>query len=65
MRAVKEKEDQKISANTDAVSNLSAANVRTNQMAFPQDGIIWGDDLFNMTASVEDKCEILKKKRLK
>ena len=65
MRAVKEKEDQKISANTDSVSNLSAANVRTNQMAFPQDGIIWGDDLFNMTASVEDKCEILKKKRLK
>jgi len=41
---------------TDEVSQYSAAVARNNELSFPNDGVIWGDELFNMSASVKNKC---------
>lgn len=40
----------------DTVSVYSAAPVRDNQLEFPYDGVLWGDELFNITAQVENLC---------
>lgn len=41
----------------DSVSTYSAATARDNQLQFPYDGkTIWSDELFNMTAEVENLC---------
>lgn len=42
--------------NTDEVSTYSSAPRRHNQLVFPNDGNVWGDDLFRMTAQVENLC---------
>ncbi len=47
--------NQKI-ADADEVSQQSAATVRHNQISFPYDGVLWGDELFNMSAAVKNKC---------
>ena len=47
--------NQKI-ADSDEVSQQSAATVRRNQLSFPYDGVLWGDELFNMSAAVKNKC---------
>lgn len=43
-------------AGTDEVSQQSAATTRNNEMSFPRDGALWGDELFHMSASVKNKC---------
>lgn len=43
-------------ASNDEVSEQSAAPVRSNQMSFPNDGMVWGDELFHMSAAVKNKC---------
>lgn len=43
-------------AGSDEVSHQSAAPARRNQMSFPKDGALWGDELFHMSASVINKC---------
>lgn len=43
-------------AGSDEVSHQSAAPARKNQMSFPKDGALWGDELFHMSASVINKC---------
>lgn len=41
----------------DSVSTYSAATARDNQLQFPYDGkTVWSDELFNMTAEVENLC---------
>ncbi|GAB4012965.1 MAG: hypothetical protein Fur0010_09340 [Bdellovibrio sp.] len=47
--------NQKIE-NTDEVSTFASATAKNNQLQFPNDGIIWSDDLFHMTAEVKNKC---------
>jgi len=41
---------------SDEVSQYSAAVARNNELSFPNDGVIWGDELFNMSAKVLNKC---------
>ncbi len=43
-------------AGSDEVSLQRAAPVRNNQLSFPNDGTLWGDELFNMSATVINKC---------
>lgn len=43
-------------SNTDKVSTYNAAPSRNNEMSFPNDGDLWGDDLFNMRAAVKNLC---------
>ena len=43
-------------AGRDEVSLQRAAPLRNNQMSFPNDGHVWGDELFNMSATVINKC---------
>lgn len=43
-------------AGSDEVSRQNAAPVRKNQMSFPRDGALWGDELFQMSATVINKC---------
>lgn len=43
-------------AGSDEVRMQNAAPVRNNQLSFPSDGTLWGDELFNMSASVINKC---------
>lgn len=43
-------------SNTDKVSTYNAAPSRNNELAFPNDGDLWGDDLFNMRAAVTNLC---------
>lgn len=43
-------------AGSDEVRIQNAAPVRNNQLSFPNDGTLWGDELFNMSASVINKC---------
>jgi hypothetical protein len=40
----------------DEVSTYAAAPTRNNQIKFPHDRVIWSDELFNMTAQVENLC---------
>ncbi len=43
-------------SNTDKVSTYNAAPARRNEIRFPNDGNLWGDDLFNMSAAVKNLC---------
>lgn len=43
-------------AGADEVSTQSAAPARRNQLSFKHDGVLWGDDLFHMNASVRNMC---------
>ena len=43
-------------AQLDVVSRQDAATARNNQMRFPKKGPLWGDELFNMSATVINKC---------
>ncbi len=40
----------------DQVSLYQAATAKTNQIVFPSDGMLWGDELFNMSAEVKNLC---------
>jgi hypothetical protein len=40
----------------DEVSTYAAAPTRNNQLKFPHDRVTWSDELFNMTAQVENLC---------
>ena len=40
----------------DMVKRYEAANVKGNQIVFPNDGVLWGDELFNMSADVRNQC---------
>lgn len=42
--------------NKDEVSTYSAAPLRGNNIEFPYDGVLWGDEVFNITAQVENLC---------
>jgi hypothetical protein len=43
-------------AGSDEVTRQSAATVRKNQMSFPLERALWGDELFHMSASIVNKC---------
>ncbi|MFA6236291.1 MAG: hypothetical protein WC635_03100 [Bacteriovorax sp.] len=43
-------------AGSDEVRQQSAAPVRNNQISFPRDGALWGDELFHMSAAIKNKC---------
>lgn len=43
-------------AGVDEVKRQDAAPARKNQMSFPRDGALWGDELFQMSATVINKC---------
>ena len=43
-------------AQVDIISRQDAAPTRKNQMRFPKKGPLWGDELFNMSATVINKC---------
>ncbi len=53
MRAVEM--DLKV-AQEDVVNRQDAATARKNQIRFPKKGPLWGDELFNMSATVINKC---------
>lgn len=55
MRAVKEGLASNI-AGGDQVSRYQAATAKSNQIVFPSDGMLWGDELFNMSAQVKNLC---------
>ena len=40
----------------DEISTYAAAPTRNNQLKYPHDRVIWSDELFNMTAQVENLC---------
>lgn len=40
----------------DEVSQYSAAVAHNNELSFPNDGVVWGDELFQMSATVMNKC---------
>lgn len=40
----------------DSVSTYSAAPKRANQIEFPFDGLVWGDEPFHMSAEVKSLC---------
>jgi hypothetical protein len=41
---------------SDEVSLYRAAPARDNQISFPNDGVLWGDELFQMSAEVKNLC---------
>lgn len=43
-------------AGQDSVSRYDSATLKGNQMSFPDDGMPWGDELFNMSADVINQC---------
>lgn len=43
-------------AGVDEVSRQDAATARENQISFPRKGPLWGDELFNISATVINKC---------
>ena len=43
-------------ASSDEVSRQDAATARSNQISFPKKGPLWGDELFNMSATIINKC---------
>jgi len=43
-------------AGVDSVKTYSASTVKKNQMEFPNDGMLWGDELFKMNAVVQNEC---------
>jgi hypothetical protein len=43
-------------AGVDSVKTYSASSVKKNQMEFPNDGMLWGDELFKMNAVVQNEC---------
>ena len=47
---------QKQLADSDSVSLYQSATLKGNQMSFPNDGMLWGDELFNMSADVINQC---------
>jgi adenylate kinase family enzyme len=55
MKAVSEGLQNKL-AGQDSVSLYQSANLKGNQMSFPDDGMPWGDELFNMSADVINQC---------
>lgn len=55
MRAFKEQIAEAL-PDGDSVSVYHAATARDNQLVFPSDGVIWGDELFNMSAEVKNLC---------
>lgn len=44
------------SQNTDQLKSYASATAKTGQMKFPFDGVVWGDELFSMSADVESAC---------
>jgi len=42
--------------NQDTISRYEAAPAKANQIIFPNDGMLWGDELFNMSAEVKNQC---------
>lgn len=40
----------------DQVTTYAAAPTRNNQVKYPHDKVVWADELFNMTAQVENLC---------
>lgn len=54
MRAVKEGIAANLSG--DSVSVYQAATAKSNQIVFPSDGMLWGDELFNMSAEIKNLC---------
>lgn len=55
MKAVADGLSNKI-AGQDSVSRYQAATLKGGQIAFPYDGMPWGDELFNMSADVLNQC---------
>jgi adenylate kinase family enzyme len=43
-------------AGQDKISRYQSATLKGNQMSFPDDGMPWGDELFNMSADVINQC---------
>ncbi len=43
-------------AGVDTVSTFNASAANKNQMEFPNDGMLWGDELFKMNAKVQNEC---------
>ncbi|MBC7538382.1 MAG: hypothetical protein H7281_06150 [Bacteriovorax sp.] len=43
-------------AGSDEVTRQNAAPARKNQMSFPRKGALWGDELFQMSATIVNKC---------
>jgi hypothetical protein len=43
-------------SNTDQIKMYQAAPARNNELVFPNDGVLWGDDLFNISADVKNLC---------
>lgn len=43
-------------ANRDDVKTQLAAGVKRNQLKFKNDGVLFGDELFHMSASITNKC---------
>jgi tetratricopeptide (TPR) repeat protein len=46
----------KVKQKSDRVTTYKAAPKRKGQIEFPFDGVVWGDELFNMTAEVRSLC---------
>jgi hypothetical protein len=42
--------------NSDRVTTYAAAVKKNNQIEFPYDGLVWGDEVFNLTAEVKNIC---------
>jgi hypothetical protein len=49
-------ENNMMIADMDEVHDQKAATAKNNQIKFPTDRTIWGDELFHMSASVKNKC---------
>ncbi len=45
-------------ANGDEVRTQMAANAKRNQLRFKNDGVLFGDELFHMSASITNKCHL-------
>lgn len=43
-------------SNTDSISTYNSAPQRQNEIKFPNDGLLWGDDIFHMSAEVKNLC---------
>ena len=43
-------------ANGDEVRVQMAANAKKDQLKFKNDGVLFGDELFHMTAKIKNKC---------
>lgn len=55
MRAFNEGLAQNLSQQ-DQVHTYQAARAKKNQIVFPSDGVVWSDELFNMSAEVKNLC---------